>query len=122
MKILLAVAAVLAVLIGLALIFATNAFMAPMGIVIDAKMATLGQAQGVVLIALGIINWLSRSSADVRPVLAGNAFAQIASLAVNVRAMALGLVGSQAGGAVLMHLILGGLFVFFLVKGQTKAA
>jgi hypothetical protein len=122
MKILLAVAAVLAVLIGLALIFATNAFMAPMGIVLDAKTATLGQAQGVVLIALGIINWLSRGSSDVRPVLAGNAFAQIASLGVNVRAMALGLVGSQAGGAVMMHLILGGLFVFYLVKGQKKAA
>lgn len=120
-KILLSVAAILAVLIGLALIFATNAFMSPMGIVLDARTATLGQAQGVVLISLGVINWLSRASSDPHPVLAGNAFAQIAPLAVNARAMALGLVGSQAGGAVVMHLVLGGLFLFFLVKGQKKA-
>jgi len=122
MKILLLISGILAILIGIAAVFATKGFFAGTGVMLDDKTATLGQAQGVMLIALGTINLLSRGVEFPRAVLAGNAVAQFGSLAINVRALVLSLVSSQVGGAIAMHVVLGGLFIFFLVRGPKKAA
>ena len=124
MKILLLVSGVIAVLIGVALLFASGSFMAPMGIAVDAKIATIAQAQGALLVALGATNLLARGldARAARPVLAGNLVAQALSLAVNLRAGMMHLVTPNVWGAVVMHVVLGALFAWFLFRPAAKAA
>ncbi|HEV8323934.1 MAG TPA: hypothetical protein VG389_20115 [Myxococcota bacterium] len=122
---LLAVSAVIAWVIGLTLVLASGAMMAPMGLELTARTATLAHAQGALLIGLGVINWLSRRATDaatLRAVLAGNLVIQLLSLGVNARAAAYGLVTSQAWGAVVMHLVLAAGFAWFLLRPAPKTA
>ena len=118
MKWLLVVSGALALALGVALLLASQAVMAPMGLVLDARLATLGQAQGAVLVALGVINLLARNlrAEAVVPVLAGNLVAQVLGFAVRARAIALHLVAETGWGAQVMHLLLGALFAYFLVR------
>ncbi|HEX9106307.1 MAG TPA: hypothetical protein VF832_03755 [Longimicrobiales bacterium] len=116
---LLVVSAILAWFFGLMLLFNTRAFEAPVGIVVTDKVATMAQAQGAILLGLGLINWLSRSVADVRAlraVLAGNLVVQLASLAVALRALLLGIFPIQGAPAVAIHVILGGAFALYLLR------
>lgn len=110
--------AILAWVFGGALLFATAAFVAPMGIAATPAVAVLGQAQGAILVGLGAINWLSRNASGqaIRTVLAGNLVVQIASLLVIVRALAVGAVPMQNAAAVGIHALLGGGFLYFLRK------
>ena len=116
---LLMVSAVLAWLFGLMLLFNSRQFEAPMGIDVTDKIATMAQAQGAILLGLGVINWMCRDVADVRAlaaVFAGNLVVQLASLAVVVRSLALGLVPMQAMPAVAIHVLLGAGFATFLLR------
>lgn len=117
-RLLLALSAILAWLFGVMLIFQSRAFEAPVGIVLDDKTATMAQAQGAILLGLGLLNWLSRALPDssLRPVLAGNLLVQLASLAVAGRAIALGIFPVQAMPAVVIHTVLGGWFAGALLK------
>jgi hypothetical protein len=69
------------------------------------------------LIGLGTINWLARG-ADRRgqvAVMAGNLVVQVASLGVVIRTMMLG-AGTAVAGGVIIHVVLGALFAFYLFK------
>jgi len=120
MRLFLAVSAVLAWIFGAALLFATAAFLAPMGIAVTPAIAVSGQAQGAILVGLGVINWTARDLAarQLRSVLLGNLVVQVLSWAVIVRALALALVPPQNAFAVLVHTILGGGFLYFLWRGD----
>jgi len=88
-KILLAVSAVLAIGAGAAMIFATAAFLGPQGISVDDKVALLGQAQGALLVGIGVLNLLAMRCSDAKglqAVLGGNLALQITGLGVNIRA------------------------------------
>jgi len=77
------------------------------------------QAHGATLIGLGVIDWLART-ADKRgliAVLAGNLVVQLLSLLVVVRTMLLG-AGAAAAPGVVIHIALGRLFAYFLVKAR----
>jgi hypothetical protein len=117
MRIFLAVAAVLAWLFGAALIAAPAAFYKPTGIDMTPMLATVAQAHGATLIGLGVIDWMARS-AD-RPgliaVLAGNLVVQVLSLGVVLRTMTLG-AGAAVAPGVVIHVVLGALFAFFLLR------
>ena len=116
---LLTVSAVLAWLFAVMLLFNTRAFEAPIGIDVTDKVATIAQAQGAILLGLGLINWLSRSITDraaLTAVLAGNLVVQIASLAVAARALLLGISPIQGAPAVVIHTLLGGAFAFYLMR------
>jgi hypothetical protein len=118
-KILLVISGVLGLGIGAAVMFSTASFVAGLGLTIDDRVATMGQAQGALLIALGAMNLFASRAADpaaVRPVLFGNLVAQLVSMGVNIRAGALGLVSSQVWGSVAMHVVLAGLFGYFLSR------
>ena len=117
MKVFLAAAAVLAWLFGAMLLFIPGQFYAQTGIVMTPMSSTVAQAHGATLIGLGLINWLSRN-ADRRgliAVLAGNLLVQVASLAIVVRTMTLG-AGRAVAPGVVIHVILGSLFAWFLVR------
>jgi hypothetical protein len=118
MTVFLGISAVLAWVFGGALLFASAAFLAPMGIAVTPPIAVSAQAQGAILVGLGVINWLARRSdrAAVRPVLAGNLVVQVLSLAVIARALALGIVPAQNAGAVVVHVLLGAGFAWFLLR------
>ena len=119
MKLFLSIAAILAWLFGGMLLFMPGPFYEPTGIAMTPILATLAQAHGATLVGLGVIDWLARS-ADQRgivAVLAGNLIVQVLSLLVVVRTMSLG-AGANVVPGVVIHLVLGGLFLFFLVKAR----
>ena len=123
-RLLLAISGVLAWFFGFMLLFQSRAFEAPVGIVLDEKTATIAQAQGAILLGLGLINWLSRSLTDdaaLRPVLAGNLLVQFASLAVAGRAIIAAVFPIQALPAVVIHTILGTWFAWALARLRETA-
>jgi len=123
MKIFLSIAAVLAWLFGAALILAPAGFYAPTGIAMTPLLATIAQAHGATLFGLGVIDWMSRSAtgASARAVLAGNLVVQVLSLGVVLRTMSLG-AGAAVAPGVVIHVVLGGLFAFFLARSRRAQA
>ena len=116
---LLIVAAVLAWFFGLMLLFNTRAFEAPVGIDVTDKVATIAQAQGAILIGLGVINWLARNLRDttaLTAVLGGNLVVQLLSLGVAARALLLHIFPIQGAPAIAIHVLLGAAFVIALVR------
>jgi hypothetical protein len=110
--------ALLAFAFGSALLVMPGPFLAPMGIVATPAVAVSGQAQGAILIGLGVINLLARKLTmdAVRPVLVGNLVVQALSLLVIGRALVGGLVPVQNAGAVVIHAALGAGFAYFVIR------
>jgi len=107
------------------LLFASRELFEPVGIDVTSKVATIAQAQGAALIGIGVINFLARRSSDpaaLRPVLAGNLVVQVLSLAVAVRALALGLFPAKGAPSVVIHVVLGALFAVALARTRVSAA
>ena len=117
MRIFLAIAAILAWLFGAALLFAPMQFYAPAKIEMTPMLATIAQAHGATLVGLGVIDWLARNAerSGLIAVLAGNLVVQVFSLGVVIRTMALG-AGAAVAPGVVIHVVLGALFAFFLVR------
>lgn len=116
-RLVLTLGAVLAWIFGTMLLLAPGPFFAPMGIAVDAKVATIAQNQGAALIAIGVIDFLARGVTDargLRAVLVGNLVIQLLSLGIVVRALALGILPPQGAPAVAIHLVLGTLFALAL--------
>ena len=117
MKIFISIAAVLAWLVGAMLLIAPIGFYAPTGIAMTPMIATIAQAHGATLVGLGVVNWMARN-ADRRgliAVLTGNLVVQVLSLFVVLRTMQLG-AGFAVAPAVVIHVVLGCLFAFFLIR------
>lgn len=124
MNIFLAVSAALAWIFGSALLLATAQFLGPMGIIATPPMVVSGQTQGVILVGLGVINWMTRRTTGqaLRAVLAGNLVVQAGSWLVIVRAVALHIIPGQNAGAVVVHTLLGSGFLYFLLRSNRTAA
>lgn len=122
MKIFLSIAAVLAWLFGAALLIAPGPFYAPAGIAMTPMLGTVAQAHGATLVGLGVIDWLARNAEKrgLVAVLAGNLVVQVLSLAVVLRTMALG-AGAAVAPGVAIHVVLGGLFAYFVWKARKAA-
>lgn len=118
-KIFLSIAAILAWVFGGMLMFMPDKFYAPTGITMTPLLATLAQAHAATLIGLGVVDWLARNAEKrgLIAVLAGNLVVQILSLTVVIRTMQLG-AGSAVAPGVVIHVILGSLFAFFLLKAR----
>lgn len=116
---LLIISAILAWLFAIMLLFNAKAFEAPVGIALDAKTATIAQAQGAILLGLGLINWMARKVVDTDAlvaVLAGNLVVQIASLIVAGRALLTGIFPAAGAPAIFIHVILGAAFAYYLAR------
>src|SRR5690349_9005838 len=117
----LAVGAALAWLFGAMLMLAPGPFFAPIGIAVDDKIATIAQNQGAALVAIGVIDFLARRVTDpaaLRAVLWGNIVVQALSLAVAVRALALGIFPPKGAPSVAIHVVLGALFAVALRRSR----
>lgn len=119
MKTFLSIAAILAWLFGLMLLFMPGQFYAPTGIQMTPKLATIAQAHGATLFGLGVIDWLARNAErkGLIAVLTGNLVVQALSLSVVLRTMILG-AGSAVAPGIVIHVVLGSLFAFFLIKAR----
>ncbi|HVE87500.1 MAG TPA: hypothetical protein VND93_31800 [Myxococcales bacterium] len=122
-KHMLAVGAVIAFALGLFMVLATQQFLEPLGLATDPKVALLGQAQGVLLLSIGLTSWMV-SSADwngMRAVLAGNLLAQVLSIIINLRGYMTGIVPQAVVGQVGLHVLLGAGYAFFLLRKPANA-
>jgi len=121
---LLIVAAVLAWVFGLMLLFDARAFEAPVGIDVTDKVATIAQAQGATLVGLGVTNWLARNLTDaagLRAVLGGNLVVQVMSLGVAARAVLLHIFPIQGAPAIAIHVLVGAAFTVALVRAARSS-
>ena len=111
----LSIGAVVAVIFGLALTFIPQTLLSGFGIGIPTEplVYVYSRDLGVTLVGLGIINWLARNEmgAAVRALLVGNAFIQAAEIVANGWEIAAGVLPMAAVGGVVLHLILGVIFV-----------
>jgi hypothetical protein len=123
MKLFISISAILAWLFGAMLLLLPAKFYEPTGIQMTPMLATIAQAHGATLIGLGVINWLSRDKdkRDLVAVLSGNLVVQMLSLVVVLRTMALG-AGTAVAPGVVIHIVLGGFFAFFLVKTRKQSS
>ncbi len=117
MKIFLSIAAVLAWLFALMLLLVPDKFYAPTGIVMTPMLATLAQAHGATLFGLGVVNWIARNAErkGLIAVLGGNLAVQFLSLLVVFRTAMLG-AGTAVVPGVIIHIVLGSFFAYFLWK------
>jgi hypothetical protein len=122
MRTFVAIAAVLAWCFGLALLVSPADFYKPTGIAMTPLIATLAQAHGATLVGLGTVNWLARKAEKrgLVAVLGGNLVVQVLSLGVVLRTMALG-AGPAVAPGVVIHVVLGSLFAYFLVQARRLA-
>jgi hypothetical protein len=118
-KIFLSIAAVLSWLFGAALLLAPEPFYAPTGLAMTPMLATIAQAHGATLVGLGVINWMARGANRIGlvAVLTGNLVVQILSLGVAIRTMTLG-AGAAVTPSIVIHVVLGALFLFFLLQAR----
>jgi hypothetical protein len=116
-KLFISIAALLAWLFGAALLLAPAQFYAPTGIAFTPMLGTVAQAHGATLVGLGVVNWLARSAdkTGLTAILAGNLVVQVLSLFVVLRTMSLG-AGMAVAPGVVIHVVLGSLFAFFLFR------
>jgi len=117
MKVFLSIAAILAWIFGAMLLFVPEKFYAPTGLNLTPMLATLAQAHGATLIGLGFIDWLARRAerTGLIAVLAGNLVTQLLSLWVVVHTGMLG-AGKAIAPGIVIHVVLGTAFAFFLFR------
>jgi hypothetical protein len=117
MRIFISIAAILGWFFGAALLFVPVEFYKPTGIVMTPMIATLPQAHGATLIGLSLVNWLARDAdkKGLTAILAGNLLVQILSLYVVLLTMSLG-AGSAVAPGIVIHVVLGSFFGFFLYR------
>jgi hypothetical protein len=123
MNIFLAIAAILAWLFGGMLLLVPQDLYAPTGVSMTPMVATIAQAHGATLVGLGVVDWLARGAdrRGITAVLAGNLVTQVLSLLVVFRTMQLG-AGMAVFPGVVIHVVLGSLFAFFLVRVRRQPA
>jgi hypothetical protein len=119
MKLFLSIAAILAWLFGTALLVVPGKFYEPTGIAMTPMLATIAQAHGATLFGLGVVDWLARNAErqGLVAVMAGNLVVQILSLFVVLRTMQLG-AGAAVAPGVVIHVVLGSLFGYFLIRAR----
>jgi hypothetical protein len=109
-KVLLVISGLIALGIGLAMLFAAPAFLASQGFAADDKTAVIGRAQGSLLLGIGVLNLLAARLGDPRglqAICAANLATHVAALGVNVHALVAGLVGSSVVGDAVGHVVFG---------------
>jgi hypothetical protein len=102
-----------AIVFGLALLVFPTSMLAGFGLAVPTEAKVLSRDVGATLIGLGVINWMARSARGetLRALLVGNVVVQALELVVNTYEIAVGDLPTQAAGGLLIHLVLGAIFV-----------
>ena len=104
---------VAALVFGLALLVFPTSMLAGFGLAVPTEAKVLSRDVGATLIGLGVINWMARNATGqaLRALLVGNVVVQALELVVNGYEIAVGDLPTQAAGGLLIHLVLGAVFV-----------
>ena len=111
---------VAAVVFGLALLVFPTAMLANFGLGTPEEAKVLSRDVGATLIGLGVINWMARNAMGepLRAILVGNVVVQALELVVNAGEIAVGALPVQADGGLLIHLVLGAIFVLAMTRAR----
>ncbi len=114
---------VAAVLFGLGLLVFPTSMLAGFGLAVPTEAKVLSRDVGATLIGLGVINWMARNATGepLRALLVGNVVVQALELLVNGYEIAVGDLPSQAAGGLVIHLVLGAVFVLAMRSPSSRA-
>jgi hypothetical protein len=114
---------VAAVVFGLALFVSPESMLAGFGLAPSAAAKVLSRDVGATLIGLGVINWMARNATGevLRALLVGNVVVQALELLINGYEIVIGDLPTQAAGGLLIHLVLGAVFVLAMRSTSTRA-
>jgi hypothetical protein len=111
-----------AMLFGLAgLVFPTSG-LAAFGLAAPDESRVLARDAGATLIGLGVINWMARNATGetLRALLVGNVVVQALELLIDSYEIAVREVPPQAVGGLLVHLVLGAVFVLAMRSASAR--
>jgi hypothetical protein len=114
---------VAALVFGLALLVFPTSMLAGFGLAVPNEAKVLSRDVGATLIGLGVINWMARNATGdaLRALLVGNVVVQALELVINGYEIAVGDLPAQAAGGLLIHLILGAVFVLAMRSVSPRA-
>ena len=114
---------VVALVFGLALFVSPESMLAGFGLSTPTAAKVLSRDVGATLIGLGMINWMARNASGdaLRALLVGNVVVQALELLINGYEIVVGDLPSQAAGGLLIHLILGAVFVLAMRSPSSRA-
>ena len=106
--------------VGLALTVTPAAMLGGFGLRTPDEAIVLARDEGVTLIGLGLINWMAQSATGtpLRALLAGNLAVQALEILVNGIELITGMLPVQAAPGLLIHLVLGGIFVLAMTRAR----
>ena len=114
---------VAAVVFGLALFVSPESMLVGFGVGTPVAARVLARDVGATLIGLGVINWMARNAAGeaLRALLVGNVVVQALELLINAYEVVVGDLPTQAAGGLLIHLVLGVVFVLAMRSNASRA-
>jgi hypothetical protein len=114
---------VAAILFGLALFVSPESMLAGFGVATPIAATVLARDVGATLIGLGVINWMARNATGevLRALLVGNVVVQALELLINGYEIVRGDLPTQAAGGLVIHLILGAIFVLAMRSTSPRA-
>ena len=123
-KVALTIGAIAAAVLGLLLALAPVQMLSGFGLAAPNEAVVLSRDVGVTLLGLAVINWLAKDATGpaVRAVLLGNVVVQMLELVVNSIEIASGALPSKAAPGLLIHIVLGAVFVLGLRPTKAKAS
>jgi hypothetical protein len=114
---------VAAFVFGLALFVSPESMLTGFGLSTPAAAKVLSRDVGATLIGLGVINWMApNATGDAqRALLVGNVVIQALELVINTYEIAVGDLSTQATGGLVIHLVLGAVFVLAMRSSSSRA-
>ena len=114
---------VAAIFFGLGLLVFPTTMLAGFGLGVPVEATVLSRDVGATLIGLGVINWMARNATGevLRALLVGNVVVQALELLVNGYEIAVHDLPTQAAGGLLIHLVLGAVFVLAMRSPSSRA-
>ena len=114
---------VAAVVFGLALFVSPESMLAGFGVAAPDTAQVLARDVGATLIGLGVINWMARNATGdvLRALLVGNVVVQALELLINAYEIVVGDLPTQAAPGLIIHLVLGAVFVFAMRSLSSRA-
>jgi hypothetical protein len=111
-----------ATLFGIALLVFPTSMLAGFGLGVPTEAKVLSRDVGATLIGLGVINWMARNATGevLRALLVGNVVVQALELVVNGWEIVAGELPAQAAGGLLIHLVLGAIFILAMRSAATR--
>lgn len=119
----LSIGGIAALVFGLALFVFPSSMLAGFGLAVPNEAKVLSRDVGATLIGLGVINWMARNATGevLRALLVGNVVVQALELLVNGYEIAVGDLPAQAAGGLVIHLVLGAVFILAMRSPSARA-